>query len=117
MGRAQKSPRLLTRTGQWLIYALFRCVESVLAMLPMVVVWYLGRLLGTLVYPLAGRYRRLVHHNLRIAFEGEKSEAERRAIARAHFKSLFANFFCGLKMPRRASKSWRPPSSVTSARW
>jgi len=105
MGREQKPTRLLTRTGQWLVYALFRCVEAVLSMLPLVVVWYLGRFIGTLVYPIAGSYRKLALNNLRIAFEGEKSEAERRAIAREHFKSLFANFFCGLKMPLMGEKN------------
>lgn len=105
MDRAQRPSRLLTRIGQWLVYALFRCVEGVLAVMPMRVVWHLGRLLGTLVYPLAGRYRRLVDQNLRIAFDGEKSDAERGVIARRHFKSLFANFFCGLKMPLMDEKS------------
>ncbi len=99
MGRAQNSTSFLTRTGQWLVYSLFRCVEAVLALLPLVAVWYLGRMLGSVVHLLAGKYRRLAMSNLRIAFGREKSETERRAIAREHFKSLFANFLCGLKIP------------------
>ena len=82
MGREQKPTRLLTRTVQWLVYALFRCVEAVLSLLPLVVVWYLGRFIGTLVDPIAASYRKLAFNNLSIAFEGEKIEAERRAIAR-----------------------------------
>jgi heptosyltransferase-2 len=48
MDRAQRPSRLLTRIGQWLVYALFRCVEGVLAAMPMRVVWHLGRLLEPL---------------------------------------------------------------------
>ncbi len=81
------------------MYALFRCVEAVLRVLPLVLIWWIGRGLGTLAYFASGKYRRLALHNLRIAFGREKSEAERRRIARAHFKSLFANILCGLKLP------------------
>ncbi|MBK8095126.1 MAG: lipopolysaccharide heptosyltransferase II [Verrucomicrobiaceae bacterium] len=81
------------------MYALFRCVEALLSLLPLVIVWYLGRFCGTLAYFVGGGYRRLALNNLRIAFGAEKSELERRQIAREHFKSLFANFLCGLKMP------------------
>lgn len=105
MGRAQKHASLLTRAGQWMVYALFRCVEGLLAVLPLIVVWRLGRLLGALAYLLAGSYRKLALNNLRIAFEGEKSEAERRQIAREHFRSLAANFLCGLKMPLMDEKT------------
>lgn len=99
MGSAKKSASLLTRTGQWLVYALFRCVEGVLWLLPLTVIWWAGRVLGTLAYFIAGKYRKLALHNLRIAFGREKSEAERRRIAQEHFKSLFANILCGFKLP------------------
>lgn len=99
MGSATESASFKKRTGQWLVYALFRCVEGVLKCLPLLVIWWAGRVLGTVVYFLAGSYRRLALHNLRIAFGREKSAAERRAIAREHFKSLFANLLCGLKLP------------------
>lgn len=99
MGSAKKSASLLTRTGQWLVYALFRCVEGVLWLLPLTVIWWAGRVLGTLAYFIAGKYRKLALHNLRIAFGREKSEVERRRIAQEHFKSLFANILCGFKLP------------------
>lgn len=99
MGSAKKSASLLTRTGQWLVYALFRCVEGVLWLLPLTVIWRAGRVLGTLVYFIAGKYRKLALYNLRIAFGREKSETERRRIAQEHFKSLFANILCGFKLP------------------
>jgi heptosyltransferase-2 len=99
MGSATESASFLTRTGQWLVYALFRCVEGVLWLLPLIVIWHAGRVLGTLAYFLAGKYRKLALSNLRIAFGREKSESERRGIAREHFKSLFANILCGFKLP------------------
>ena len=99
MGSAKDSASLSTRTGQWLVYALFRCIEGVLWLLPLIVVWYVGRVLGTLAYYLGGKYRRLALHNLHIAFGREKSPAELKSLAREHFKSLFANVVCGFKLP------------------
>jgi|UniRef100_UPI003784FAEA heptosyltransferase-2 len=99
MGSATESASFTKRTGQWLIYALFRCVEGVLKLLPLIVIWWLGRILGTIAYYIGIPYRRLALDNLRIAFGREKSAAERRAIAREHFKSLFANLLCGFKLP------------------
>ena len=99
MARSGTKSRPLTRAGQWIVYALFRCVEAVLAALPLRVVWHIGRGVGALGYWIAPGYRNTALKNLRIAFGKEKSEAERRQIAREHFKSLFANFFCGLKIP------------------
>lgn len=99
MGRANESASFLTRTGQWLVYALFRCVEGVLWLLPLVLIWHVGRMLGAVAYYLAGKYRRLALHNLRIALGREKSATELRSIAREHFASLFANILCGFKLP------------------
>lgn len=99
MGSAAESTRFSRRAGQWLVYALFRCVEGVMKLTPLVAVWWAGRAAGTLAYYVAGKYRRLALHNLRIAFGREKTEAGRRQIARAHFKSLFANILCGFKLP------------------
>lgn len=99
MGDAPESTRFHKRAGQWLVYALFRCVEGVIRLIPLTAVWWLGRLLGTLAYFVAGKYRKLALHNLRIAFGREKSGSERRRIAREHFKSLFANLLCGFKLP------------------
>ncbi|MBB5034654.1 lipopolysaccharide heptosyltransferase II [Prosthecobacter vanneervenii] len=101
MGRANDSASasFSKRAGQWLTYALFRCIECVLWVLPITTVWYVGRVLGGVTYFLAGKYRRLALHNLHIAFGREKSPAELRRLAHEHFKSLFANMLCGFKMP------------------
>ena len=99
MGRAKNSTPSSKRAVQWLIYALFRCIEGVLWLLPLIVVWAVGRVLGTGAYFLGGKYRRLALHNLHIAFGREKSPGEIRHLAREHFKSLFANILCGFKLP------------------
>jgi lauroyl/myristoyl acyltransferase len=83
----------------WLVYAAFRCVEFVLWLLPIEVIWYLGRAMGILGYYVSGKYRRLALSNLRIAFGREKDLAWQRAIARKHFASLFGNILCGFKLP------------------
>jgi len=99
MGRAKNSSPFSKRAVQWLLYALFRCIEGVLWLLPITVVWYAGRAFGTVAYFLSRKYRKLVLHNLRIAFGHEKSEAERRSLAREHTKSMYANILCGFKIP------------------
>jgi heptosyltransferase II len=88
----------------WLVYAAFRCVEFVLWLLPIEVIWYLGRGIGTLGYYVSGKYRRLALNNLRIAFGREKDLAWRKATARRHFASLFSNILCGFKLPMMDQK-------------
>jgi heptosyltransferase-2 len=81
-----------------LVFVVYRAVAVVLRALPIKLVWKIGRMLGTFGYYLGGRYRRLALENLRIAFAGEKAEAEIRDGAREHFRSLGANFLSGLKI-------------------
>jgi|GEM_PF-5346980 len=84
MGGASKTTQSLKRIGQWIVYALFRCVEAVLRELPLVLIWWIGRGLGIVAYFVSGKYRKLALHNLRIAFGREKSEAASHArISRA----------------------------------
>lgn len=63
-----------------------------LSLLPLVIVWYLGRFCGTLAYFVGGGYRRLALNNLRIAFGAEKSELERRQIGPGAFQELIREF-------------------------
>ena len=88
----------LQLAGHWLAYALFRCVEGLLRLLPMVAVWHLGRLLGLIGFVVFGKYRRLALHNLGIAFGTEHDAAWRQRTARAHFAALGANLLCGLRI-------------------
>lgn len=91
--------KTLRRAGQFAVYAIFRCVEFGLSLLPIALISHLGRVLGVMAYYLGGKYRRLAIDNLRIAFGDEMTDARRKAVARAHFASLGSNIFCGLKLP------------------
>lgn len=97
--KASKFTAPFALAGHWLVYVAFRSVEAVLRVLPMEVVWYLGRGVGWAGYYLLGGYRRLALRNLRIAFGEEHDEAWRRGVARAHFSTLVANLLCGFKLP------------------
>jgi len=80
------------------IYLVYRLFSGAVALLPLSLGFTLGRILGTLAYYLAAPYRRLVLQNLRIAFEGEKSPAEMRRLAREHFAMLGANLLASFKL-------------------
>ena len=82
------------------VYAVYRIAGGAICALPIAGVFRLGWFLGSLAYFVAGPYRRLVLHNLTIAFAAEKSPAERRALARRHFATLGANLLCSIKIPR-----------------
>jgi heptosyltransferase II len=101
MGRKNTSlpGAFMKRCGQYAVYLAVRGLETVLWLLPLSVVALVGRGIGLLGWLVAPKYRRLAYDNLRIAFGREKSEAERRKIARDHFASLGGNFLCGLKLP------------------
>ena len=82
----------------YFIYLLYRFFTGSLERLPLKVVFYAGRLLGTPIYYLAGKYRRLVLANLTIAFVGEKTPRQIRAIARDHFATLGSNLLSSFKL-------------------
>jgi len=82
----------------YLIYLLYRALSEAISLLPLPAVFLLGRALGLIAYYVTPRYRRLVMANLSIAFDGEKSRAELRAIAREHFGVLGANLLSAYKL-------------------
>lgn len=99
---SQPDPDSQTRfelARHWITFMAFRGVESFLKLLPLTAVWRLGRMMGAIAWLVAGKYRRLVLDNLHIAFGREKDVAWIRRTAREHFLSLFANIFCGFKLP------------------
>jgi len=83
-----------------LVFAIYRLLSSAICLLPITGVFRLGWAVGTLAYFVAVPYRRLVLHNLWIAFGREKSEAELRVLAQKHFATLGANIFSSFKLPR-----------------
>ena len=82
------------------VFWLYRLAAGALCLLPLATVFRLGWALGTVGYYISGKYRRLVLRNLGIAFGGEKSPAELRALARKHFATLGANLLSSIKLPR-----------------
>lgn len=100
MGKSRKPKnQTLQLISHWLVYALFRCIEGLLWLLPVEMVWYLGRILGTIGFYVSPKYRNLAKHNLRIAFGREKKEHWIHHTAKAHFQSLISNVLCGFKLP------------------
>ena len=67
---------------------LFSALAVVLARLPRLPAYWLGARIGDLAYLCLVRRRRIALGNLEIAFGGEKSVAQRRAVARATFRNL-----------------------------
>ena len=83
-----------------LVFAIYRLLSSAICLLPIEGIFRLGWAFGSLAYWVAWPYRRLVLHNLRIAFGDEKSPLELRTLARRHFAVLGANLFSSFKFPR-----------------
>src|SRR5688500_7135977 len=95
MSRASEKPRLWLpqHWPMWVGLVVFRVVAT----LPWSVQRGLARILGAGVYHLIPIRRKVVFVNLRLCFP-EKSEAEIRTIARAHYDSLALGLFetcCG----------------------
>jgi lipopolysaccharide heptosyltransferase II len=93
--RALKSA---TEVASYSIYLAYRCAVAIVCALPLELDYELGRLLGLIGYVFAWPYRRLATANLTIAFAGEKSPYEIRALAREHFATLGANLLCSFKV-------------------
>ena len=94
------------------VFAIYRAVSAVLCALPLTAVFRIGWALGSLGYWIAPSYRRLVLHNLGIAFGREKSAAELRALARKHFATLGANIFSNVKLPTLSADEIRAVVTV-----
>ena len=82
------------------VFWLYRLAAGTLCLLPLTAIFRVGWALGTVAYFVSGKYRRLVQHNLGIAFGREKSVPELRTLARKHFAMLGANLLSSIKLPR-----------------
>ena len=98
-------PRLAENLASGLLVA----VAAVLARLPRRPAYWLGARFGDLAYLCLARRRRVTLDNLAIAFGGEKSAAERRAIARATFRNLGEHLIDFSRM------RWLTPETAPSA--
>ena len=74
--------------GAALGFLFYKAFTLVLAILPRPAVLILGAGLGRLAFRLDGRHRRIAEANLALAFGGERTAAERTALARRSFMAL-----------------------------
>lgn len=80
------------------VYFLFRSFSQFLSHLPIVTVYRVGAVIGTLAHWILVPYRRLVIDNMTLAFGEEKTPREIRRLAREHFARLGANFLSTVKL-------------------
>ncbi|MCM8761039.1 MAG: lysophospholipid acyltransferase family protein [Candidatus Omnitrophica bacterium] len=73
---------------RYYLYYLGRCVAFLFYILPMRVSLRIAALCGRMAFLLLGKYRQITIDNLKMAFGGEKSDAEIRKIALAVFEHL-----------------------------
>ncbi len=86
-------------------YAIYRCLEWLIGLLPLSLCWRIGSLVGSIAYLFGNSYRRLALRNLRIAFTGEKDDLQIRQLTRSHFQALGRNFFCSIKISRMPTEA------------
>jgi lipopolysaccharide heptosyltransferase II len=80
------------------VYLLYRAALAIIAVLPLSVIFFLGKLLGFLGWIALPNYRGLARGNLQIAFFGEKSARQISCLVRKHFQRLGANLLSGIKL-------------------
>lgn len=89
----------------YLVFLLYRGLETAVFFLPLWVCSLLGGFIGNLAYFLLPGPRRTTVGNLLIAFGGEMGIGECRHIGRRHFAALGRNFLCGLKLSQMRPRS------------
>ena len=75
-------------------------VEMVLGLLPCSLVWRLGSIIGSVAYPLSGKRRTIVHHNLGMVHT-KASEGELAEMSKSVFRNSYANLLCSLNTSGR----------------
>ncbi len=79
-------------------YVLYRAGTTLLAALPLTLLFRLGQFAGFCAWLVLPRYRHLSLRNVTIAFGHEQSQRELRALVRRHFQRLGANLLCSVKV-------------------
>ena len=79
------------------LYLGARALVALLQALPLIWVARIGRAGGAVFYWLDARHRRVALRNLKLCFDGEKSELEIKALARENFRRIGENFCCAVK--------------------
>jgi KDO2-lipid IV(A) lauroyltransferase len=93
-------------------YIVVRLLLGLIRFIPLPAVARAGRLGGTVFYWLDFRHRRVALENLRLAFGPEKSEPERRAIARENFRRIGESFASAAKTSMMSDDELRPHLEV-----
>lgn len=87
-----------------IVYFFYRIACKAIALLPLGVCFRGGATIGWIAYWVLWPYRRLATRNLTIAFGDQKSPAELRRMARAHFTRLGANLVSSVKFASMPGK-------------
>jgi lipopolysaccharide heptosyltransferase II len=82
----------------FVVYLVYRAGSAIISALPLPFLFILGQFLGFCAWIVLGKYRRLAHRNISIAFSGEKSPGQLRRLVRRHFQRLGANLLCSVKL-------------------
>jgi heptosyltransferase-2 len=90
---------LTKRLIAFVVYCGYRGLETLCRVLPLRVVFHLGRFLGWLVSWILPGYLQLAERNLRIAFGRTQPAKEIRRLARQHFTTLGGNLLSSFKVP------------------
>lgn len=88
------------KARRYYLYYLARIGIFFVYLLPRPIGLFLAGRLGSLAYHILPRYRRQALANLKLAFGGEKGEAELKAIARKVFENLGKNAFEMVQFPK-----------------
>jgi len=90
-------PLLLGLMVDYAVYLLYLVGTGLLALLPLPVLFGIGKVAGMIAWLVLPGYRRLALRNVRIAFASELSEKRMRQVVRRHFEQLGANLLCSVK--------------------
>ena len=80
-----------------LLYLFARALIALIQTLPLTLVARLGRACGALAFWLDARHRRVALQNLQMCFDGDKSPAEIRALAKENFRRIGENYASAVK--------------------
>jgi lauroyl/myristoyl acyltransferase len=91
-----------------LLYLIAFCLVKLLQALPLMWVARIGRAIGTVVFWLDGRHRRVARRNLEQCFGGEKTPGEIEALARENLRRIGENFACAVKTASMTLEELKP---------
>ena len=79
-------------------YLLYRASSTLVAALPLSVVFRIGEVSGMVAWLILPRYRRLALRNVSVAFGSDRSIRQLKKLVRLHFRRLGANLLSSIKL-------------------